>query len=419
MNILLKSARIIHPQSEYHRNSLDILIKDGIISEIADTVSPPQDTEIVQLKNLHVSPGWLDTSVSFGEPGYEDRETIGNGLKTAAKSGFTTVLVNPNTYPVADTNADIAFLKAKAQGHTTALHPIGALTVKSEGIDLAELFDMKNAGAVAFGDYQKPVSNPNLLKIALQYTGNFGGLVVSFPQENKIAGKGVMNEGIISTRLGLKGIPALAEELHIARDLFILEYTGGKLHIPTISTAKSVHLIREAKEKGLDVSCSVAIHNLCFTDEVLEEFNTNYKLLPPLRGKKDIAALLEGLKEGVIDFVTSDHNPIDVEHKNVEFDHAMYGSTALESTFGALRTLLDTDSVIDLLTKGRSRFGLEENDIRTGKKADLTLFDPDTEYSFGESDILSTSKNSAFTGQKLRGRVYGSIANGKPEITGE
>ncbi|MGS2738581.1 dihydroorotase [Sinomicrobium sp. M5D2P17] len=419
MNILLKSARIIHPQSEYHSKSLDILIKDGIISEIADTVSPPGDTEIVQLKNLHVSRGWLDTSVSFGEPGYEDRETIDNGLKTAAKSGFTTVLVNPNTFPVADTNADIAFLKSKAQNHTTSLYPIGSLTAKSESIDLAELFDMKNAGAVAFGDYQKPVSNPNLLKIALQYTGNFGGLVLSFPQENKIAGKGVMNEGIISTRLGLKGIPALAEELHIARDLFILEYTGGKLHIPTISTAKSVHLIREAKEKGLDVSCSVAIHNLFFTDEILEEFNTNYKLLPPLRGKKDISALLEGLKEGVIDFVTTDHNPIDTEHKNVEFDHAMYGSIGLESAFGALRTLLDTDTVVTLLSKGRSRFGLEENDILPGQKADLTLFDPDTEYDFSEADILSMSKNSAFTGQKLKGRVYGSIANGKPEITRE
>ncbi|MGS2764760.1 dihydroorotase [Sinomicrobium sp. M5D2P9] len=419
MNILLKSARIIHPQSEYHNKSLDILIKDGIISEIADTVSPPEDTKIVQLKNLHVSPGWLDTSVSFGEPGYEDRETIYNGLKTAAKSGFTAVLVNPNTHPVADTNADIAFLKAKAQDHTTSLYPIGALTVKSESVDLAELFDMKNAGAVAFGDYQKPVSNPNLLKIALQYAGNFGGLVLSFPQENKIAGKGVMNEGVISTRLGLKGTPALAEELQVARDLFILEYTGGRLHIPTISTAKSVQLIREAKEKGLDVSCSVAIHNLFFTDEILEEFNTNYKLLPPLRGKKDTKALLKGLQEGVVDFVTSDHNPIDVEHKNVEFDHAMYGSIGLESAFGALRTLLDTDTVITLLQKGRSRFGLEENDIRPGQKADLTLFDPDTGYDFSESDIFSMSKNSAFTGQKLRGRVYGSIANGKPEITGE
>lgn len=416
MNILLKSARIIAPQSEYHSKSLDILIQNGIISDIADTVSPPEGTEIVQLKNLHVSPGWLDTSVCFGEPGYEDRETITNGLKTAAKSGFTAVLVNPNTYPVADTNADISFLISRSKDHATALHPIGALTAKSESVDLAELYDMKNAGAVAFGDYQVPVSNPNLLKIALQYTSNFGGLVLSFPQENRISGKGVMNEGTTSTRLGLKGIPALAEELQVARDLFLLEYTGGKLHIPTISTARSAELIGNAKAKGLDVSCSVAIHNLFFTDAVLEEFDTSYKVLPPLRGQEDTAALIEGLKNGIIDFVTSDHNPVDVEHKNVEFDHAMYGSTGLESAFGALASLLGAESATQLLSKGRSRFGLMEHLIARGQKADLTLFDPDTEYTFGREHILSTSKNSAFNGQKLKGKVYGCIANGIAEI---
>lgn len=416
MNILLKSAKVIRPQSEYHNKPLDILISNGTISEIAESITPSEETEIVQRRNLHVSPGWLDSSVSFGEPGYEDRETIDNGLKTAAASGFTAVIVNPNTFPVADTNADIAFLKASAQNRTTNLYPMGALTAKSESIDLAELFDMKSAGAVAFGDYKKPVSNPNLLKIALQYARNFDGLVLSFPQENKIAGKGVMNEGSTSTRLGLKGIPALAEELHIARDLFILEYTGGKLHIPTISTAKSVQLIREAKEKGLDITCSVSIPHLLFTDEVLQQFNTNYKLMPPLRSKEDTKALIQGLREGIIDFVTSDHDPIDIEHKNVEFDRAMYGSTGLESAFGALRTIMDTESAVSLLCKGRSRFGIAENDIRVGQKADLSLFDPEEEYTFGESDILSHSKNSAFIDQKLKGRVYGIISNGKSVI---
>ncbi|MBC9794729.1 dihydroorotase [Sinomicrobium weinanense] len=417
MNILLKSAKVIHPKSEYHNRSLDILIHDGTISEISETITPTEDTEVIQRENLHVSPGWIDSSVSLGEPGYEERETIDNGLKTAAISGFTAVVTNPNTFPVADTNADIAFLKAKAQKHATALYPIGALTAKSESIDLAELFDMKNAGAVAFGDYKKSISNPNLLKIALQYTRNFGGLVLSFPNENKISGKGVMNEGATSTRLGLKGIPALAEELHIARDLFILEYTGGKLHIPTISTAKSVQLIREAKEKGLDVSCSAAIPNLLFTDETLQEFNTNFKLLPPLRSQDDANALIEGLKEGIIDFVTSDHNPIDIEHKNVEFDHAMYGSIGLESAFGALQTILGTETAISLLCRGRERFGIEENDIQVGQKADLSLFNPDEEYTFDEANILSLSKNSAYIGTKLKGRGYGIIANGKSIIS--
>ncbi|RAV27701.1 dihydroorotase [Sinomicrobium soli] len=412
MKILLKSARVINPQGEYHKQSLDILVSDGIISGISENIPAPSDAEVISLPNLHVSPGWTDTSVSLGEPGYEDRETIANGLLTAARSGFTAVLVNPNTFPVVDTHADVAFLKSRGAGYGTAIYPIGALTAGSEGTDLAELYDMKNAGAVAFGDYQKSVNNPNLLKIALLYTASFGGLVCSFPQENRIAGKGVASEGAVSTRLGLKGIPALAEELHVARDLFILEYTGGKLHIPTISTARSVTLIREARTKGLDVSCSVAVSNLVLTEETLEAFDTNYKLLPPLRGKEDVTALLKGLKEGVIDFVTSDHNPIDVEHKKVEFDRAMFGSIGLESAFGALQTVLDTEKTIALLTSGRRRFGIPEAELLPGKKADLSLFDPDTGYTFENSHILSRSKNSAFLGRRLKGRVYGSLASG-------
>ncbi|WP_461533732.1 dihydroorotase [Sinomicrobium sp.] len=412
MKILLKSARVINPKGEYHNQSLDILVSDGLISEISENISASNDTEVISLPNLHVSQGWTDTSVCFGEPGYEDRETIANGLLSAAKSGFTAVLLNPNTFPVIDSRADVAFLKSSGAGYGTDLYPIGALTAGSEGSDLAELFDMKNAGAVAFGDYQKAVSNPNLLKIALLYTASFGGVVCSFPQENKIAGKGVANEGSVSTRLGLKGIPALAEELHIARDLFILEYTGGKLHIPTISTAKSVALIQEAKAKGMDVSCSVAISNLILTDEALETFDTNYKLLPPLRGKEDVKALIQGLKEGVIDYVTSDHNPVDIEHKKVEFDSAMFGSIGLESAFGALRNVLDTEKAVALLTSGRRRFGIAESVLLPGQKADLSLFDPDSEYTFDKSHIHSRSENSAFLGHRLKGKVYGSLANG-------
>ena len=270
---------------------------------------------------------------------------------------------------------------------------------------------MKNAGAVAFGDYQKAIDNPNLLKIALLYASNFDGLVVSFPQENKIAGKGIVNEEHNSTRLGLKGIPALAEELHIVRDLFLLEYTQGKLHIPTISTAKSVELIREAKAKGLNVSCSVAIHNVVLSDDELEEFDTNYKVLPPLRTQNDCKALLAGLKDGTIDMVTSDHNPIDVEHKKVEFDNAMHGTIGLETAFGAIQTVLDTEKAIELLTAGKDRFGIETAQIAEGQKANLTLFNPKGNYTFTEENIHSTSKNSAFLGKELKGTVYGIVHN--------
>lgn len=409
MNLIIKSATIIDTMSEYHRSTKDILIENGVITQIADSIENSNDYETISLENLHISQGWFDSSVSLGEPGFEERETIENGLKTAAKSGFTAIAVNPNANPIADTKADIAFLKSNAHGNAVNLYPIGALTTNSESVDLAELFDMKNAGAIAFGDYQQSISNPNLLKIALLYAANFDGLVMSFPQENKIVGKGIVNEGHNSTRLGLKGIPALAEELQVARDLFLLEYTNGKLHIPTISTAKSVALIREAKQKGLNISCSVAIHNLVMTDDELEEFDTNYKVLPPLRTQNDREALIEGLQDGTIDMITSDHNPIDVEHKKVEFDNAMYGIIGLESAFGALQTIFDTDKAIELLISGKERFGVETSQISEGQLANLTLFNPKVNYTFTQDHIYSTSKNSAFLGKKLKGTVYGII----------
>ena len=411
MNVLIKSATIVDSKSNFHNESVDILIEEGLITKISKRISNPNNYPEIKRNNLHVSQGWFDSSVSFGEPGYEERETITNGLNTAALSGFTSVVLNANSNPVIDSFADISFVKAKAQSKATQLYPMGALTKASNGKDLAELFDMKNAGAVAFYDYQKPITNPNLMKIALQYASNFDGLVCSFPQESKISGTGVVNEHVNSTKLGLKGNPALAEALQISRDLFLLEYTQGKLHIPTISTAKSVALIRAAKAKKLNVSCSVAIHNLICTDDALDGFDTRYKVLPPLRTQDDCDALIEGLKDGTIDMVTSDHNPIDIEHKKVEFDHAKYGTIGLESAFGALNTIFSTKKVISLLTLGKSRFGIPKSSITIGEVADLSLFNPDDTYQFDRNYILSKSKNSAFLGMELKGKAYGVIAN--------
>lgn len=414
MNLLLKSATIIDKSSQYHQQQKDILIENGIITKIADSITPNNNIEEINFENFHISQGWFDSSVCFGEPGFEDCETIENGLNTAAKSGFTAVAVNPNTFPVADHKSTIEFLKNKANGFATTLHPIGALTKNSESKDMAELFDMKNYGAVAFGDYNKPISNGNLLKISLQYAQNFDGLVLSFPQDNSIATDGLVNEEANSTKLGLKGIPALAEELQIARDLFILEYTDGKLHIPTISTKKSVELIKEAKKKGLNVTCSVAAHHLVLTDDELVNFDSNTKVLPPLRTSKDVKALIKGVNEGVIDMVTSDHNPIDVEHKKVEFKNAKFGTIGLESLFGALNKVLSTETLIDsLTTKPKKIFKIKSSNIEEGEKADLTLFNPEFEYKFNENNILSTSKNAIFLDKKLNGKVYGIIANNK------
>lgn len=412
MKILIKSAKVIAPESKFHHKTVDILIENGVISKIGTSLKVQVEQEITR-KDLHISAGWFDSSISFGEPGYEERETICHGLKVAAKSGFTSIALNPNTCPVTDTSANVAFLKGKAAGNAVSLYPVGTLTKNAEGKQLAEIYDMSQTGAVAFGDYKTAIDNPNLLKIALQYVQNFKGLIISYPQENKIVGVAQVNENINSTRLGLKGIPPLAEELQIIRDLYLLEYTGGKLHIPTISTEKSVKLIKEAKKKGLDVTCSVAIHNLIFTDDTLNEFDANYKVLPPLRTNKDIKALIKGIKEGTIDMVTSDHCPIDIEHKNVEFENALYGTIGLESAFGTLHSLFDLDECVRILTGGKQRFSVEAHGIEEGKPADLTLFVPTEEYVFEQNNIHSTSKNSMFLGKKLKGKIIGIFSNNK------
>ena len=411
MNARITQATLLDESNEHHGNQVDIRIENGIITEIASSLDPKNGEEQLQFENLIVSAGWFDSSVSIGEPGYEERETILNGLKVAAKSGFTSIAVNPNTLPVTDTNAAVSFLKNKAAGNAVALYPIGALTRNAEGIDLAELYDMQQAGAVAFGDYQHSISNPNLIKIALQYAQGFDGLVLSFPQENDLIIKGVANEGETAIKLGLKGIPALSEHIQVARDLYILEYTGGKLHIPTISTAQSVALIKEAKAKGLDVTCSVAIANLFYTEEVLEDFDTRYKVLPPLRTETDRQALIEGIKEGTIDMVTSDHNPLDIELKKLEFDHAKFGTIAQEATLGALLTLVSEERAVKLLTAGSERFTGTTSKIEIGQPANLSLFTANGTSVFGKEDIRSKSKNSAFLGAQLKGKVYGIFAN--------
>ena len=365
MTTLLKSATIIDAHSPYHKTTKDILITDGIISKIDNNIIDKEEYQIIKLDNLHVSTGWFDTSVCLGEPGYEERETIKNGLNTAGKSGFTDIALNPNTNPVIDNKASVEFLIYRANGFATNLHPIGMLTQQGKGFEMAELYDMQQSGAIAFGDYKSPITNDNLLKIALLYAQNFNALVLSFAKNNLIAGEGVVNEGKNSTLLGLKGIPALAEELQISRDLFLLEYTGGKLHIPTISTKKSVQLIEDAKKKGLDVTCSVAIHNLFLTDDEIHQFDGNKKVNPPLRTLQDIEALLKGLKNGTIDMITSDHNPMDIEHKKVEFSNAKDGTIGLETAFGVLNSVLDLGTIITCLSENpRKRFGLQKISIK-------------------------------------------------------
>lgn len=410
MNIILKAAKIIDPESPFNNQVTDIQIQNNKIIKIDNEINH-SGFQTISLDNLHISQGWFDSSVCFGEPGFEERETIGHGLEVAAKSGFTQVAIEPNSHPITDSQSIVSFIKQKAFGKATDALPIAALTKNSEGSDLAELFDMKNAGAIAFGDYKKAIENTNILKIALQYVQDFDGLLIAFAQDKSIKGKGVAHEGMESTRLGLKGIPALAEELQIARNLFLLEYTGGKMHIPTISTAKSLELIKQAKQKELRVTCSVSVHHLVLTDKYLSDFDTRFKVLPPLRDETNRKSLINGVLDGTIDCITSEHNPLDIEHKKLEFDQASFGTIGLESAFGALCTVLPVEVIVDKLTAAKNIFGQQKRSIAEGNQACLTLFNPEGKWKFNKTDILSKSKNSAFLGCDMQGKVYGIFNN--------
>ena len=413
MNLIIRKATIIDKKSAFNNQTVDIKITDGKFEEIGNEIPKSKGHEEIVLNNLSVSCGWFDSSVSLGEPGFEDREMISNGLETAAKSGFTAIALQPNSFPIIDNQSQIHFVKQKAKGFATSLYPIGALTKLSEGKDLAELYDMKNAGAVAFGDYGKCNSNANQFKIGLQYVQNFDGLIIGFCQDENLKGNGVANEGIVSTKLGLKGNPCLAEEIIITRNLQLLEYTGGKLHIPTVSSGKSVALIKDAKSRGLNVTCSVSVHHLVLTDDKLETFDSRYKVTPPLRCEEDRIALLNGVLDNTIDCITSDHNPIDIENKMLEFDLAMNGTIGLESAFGALNTVLPLNVVIEKLTYGKLIFNIQNEEIAINNNVSITLFNSIEDWTFNKEHILSKSKNSAFLGQKMKGKAMGIFNQGK------
>ncbi len=412
MKILLKNATILNPQSPFHSSRQDLLIVDGLIVEIADKITADKTTQTYTFENLHLSSGWFDSGVSFGEPGYEERETLSNGLAVAAKSGFTKILLNSNTNPVPDSRSNINHLIKIAEGSTTSMFPIGALTVGSKGEQMASLYDMFAHGAIAFGDHKKAIEKGNLLKIALQYCQSFDATVISYPQNTELAGNGVMHEGITSTRIGMKGIPYMAESVQISRDLEILKYTGGKLHLPNISTEVGLEMIRKAKNQGLHISCSVGLPHLIFDDTELEHFDTHFKIFPPIRSKTDQQALRAGLLDGSIDMISSMHEPMNIEFKKLEFENAAPGSLGLESCFGMLNKVFPLDKVLIFLTRGAKYFGIPTPNINVGELADLTLFDPEKSYRFAENDLKSTSKNSAYLGQELHGKVLGSFNNG-------
>ena len=410
--ILLKNVIIVDAGSQLHLKKRDLLIKSGKINEISVSITAPE-ARLIEKKGLHVSIGWMDSSVCIGEPGYEERETLKNGLLTAGHSGFTTIMMNPNNNPNPQDHSSISYLKNHTASDAVTVLPVGNFTLAQEGNHLAELYDMQQAGAVSFYDFKKSINNANLLKVGLQYVKSFNGVIQSYPQNSDLAGKGMVNEDVDTTHLGLKTMPSMAEDVQIARDLQIASYTGARLHIPNVSTKESVQLIKEAKKKNSNITCSTSIHSAVLDSSSLDDFNTHFKLQPPLRDAKQVSAIQKALKDGIIDTVTSDHIPLNIEHKAVEFDQASYGSIGLESAFGILNPILGLEKTIEVLTSSYEVFHQEKPEIKEDHLANLSLFVPDESYTLTKSDLYSTSKNCAYLGKKHTGKAYGIINNKK------
>ncbi len=417
MNILLQQPTIIAPNTVYHLKQYDILIQNGIITAI-DSSLHNTDAKIVKAHNYYLSIGWLDVGTQVGEPGLEHREDLESVSKAAMAGGFTAIASFPNTRPAIHSRTEVNYLKHFSADRLIDIFPIGAVSKNCKGEEMAELYDMHDAGAVAFSDGKHSVQHILLLTKALQYVKAFDGLIINYPNQSNLASDGQMHEGAISTQLGLPGIPSIAEEMAIQRDLTLLEYTNAKLHFHNISTATSVEIIRAAKAKGLNVSASVAIMNLVLTDETLLDFDTNYKVLPPLRELSDVEALKNGLKEGVIDFITTHHTPLEVEAKAVEFPYASFGAIGLETAYALSNMHLGTEISQEQLVQWwayhpRKRLGLAIPEISVGSLANLTLFDSNATWVYEEDSIQSKSKNSPFIGQTFRGKVVAVFNKGK------
>ncbi len=416
MNALIKSAKVIDSKSKFNGKTVDILIEKGIISKIGTTLKNSKKVQEISYKNLHVSVGWFDMRANFCDPGHEYKEDLNSGLKAAAKGGFTGLLIMPNTNPVTDSKSGIEYITNRTKGNIVDAFPAGCLSHNCDGKEIAEMYDMHAAGAIAFTDNKNSISNTSLLNRALLYSQSFNGLIMNFPNERELSNGGQINEGVVSTELGLKGIPALAEELMVSRDIYLAEYCDARIHLSNISTKQSVKLIREAKKRGIKITADVNSYHLLLDETELLHFDNNCKVTPPLRTKSDIKALITGLQDGTLDVICSDHTPEDIETKQCEFDNAAFGMINLQTSFGAANTALSNQLSINeivskITTAPRNILGLQNSEIKEGEEVELTLFSPKTKWTLQENDIVSKSKNTPLIGKELTGIVYGIINN--------
>jgi dihydroorotase len=407
MKILIKSADILDPGNSFHKKKKNVLIENGIIKSVSD--KDFKADEVIDATGLKLSPGWFDMRCAIRDPGFEYKEDINSVSMAAAAGGYTGIACLPNTNPVIQTKDVISYIKTKAAGTILDIYPIAALTIGSKGEELTEMIDLHYGGAVAFSDGNKPVWHSDVLYKALQYIQTFGGLLIEHAEDKYLTMGGQMNEGKISTSLGLKGIPKISEELIIERDLKMLEYSGGRIHFSHISSPKSLDMIRSAKRKGLNVTCDIAVYQLVFDDSQLIGFDTNLKVNPPIRAKEDLKYFWKAIEDDTIDVIVTDHNPQDEESKNTEFDQADFGMIGLETAFAAFNTFnrdIKLEKFVEKVTIApRKILKLDLPKIKEGEHANLTLFDPDKEWIFSKENIRSKSKNSPFIGKKLKGKV--------------
>jgi dihydroorotase len=415
MKILIQSAKIISKGSPHHLKKRNVLINSGRIAEIGD--KNYQADKVIDAEGMILSIGWMDLGAYCGDPGLEHKEDLISIGKAAAAGGFTELVLLPNTQPTVQTKNEVSYITQNNTSRLVQLHPIAAVTKSCKGEELTEMIDLHEAGAVAFSDGLKSIWHTDLFLKALQYLQKFNGVLIDHPEDKWLSMFGQMHEGITSTALGLKGIPRIAEEVAVRKNLELLEYAGGRLHIAHISTARSVEMIRAAKKKGLQVTCDITGYQALLDDTALTDFDTNFKLSPPLREKLDNDALVKGLKEGVIDVLTTGHLPQDDESKLLEFDQAEVGMINLQ-TFSSQLTSLSKSVELEVLiekvtTAPRAILNMELPKIEEEAKANLTLFDPNAAWTFTSKSNLSKSKNSPWIEKELKGRAVAVFNNNK------
>lgn len=412
MKFLFKNAKVIDVNSPYHGEIVDLLVEDDVIVSIDNELVTPEDVQIIELAGASLTTGFAELHSDLGEPGNEESETLTSGATAAALSGYTAVGVVSNGRPWNDTKTGVEYILSKGEQLPIHLIPVGCMSKGRNGEELSEMFEMHEAGTSLFGDFKQGVENANLLKLALLYSRPFGRIMVH-PENNNLSGSGQIHEGASSTYFGLKGIPEIAESVQVNRDLALAEYTSGAIHIASISLASSVESVRKAKANGINVTCSVNVHHLLFTDEDLEGYPTDLKVNPPLRTKEDQEALLLGLQDGTIDCLTIDHLPKDVEQKMCEFDNAAFGMAGFE---GALAHFIDRVELSDerlqavLSTAPRLLLGLPELKIIEGEVADFTIFQSSAHLWTG---FASAAHNNPFRGSTTRTSIVGIFTKGR------